>query len=335
MSLRLLVAVVPLALAACAASPKAVPKEPPASAIEFMRLLREQTSDNGGSARAGLDNAAGRPTRGSGFVRLSGRWCTRNDSVRGYDGVEERFSWYCYSRGGDFRAGFCRSSDSVLFMADLESATFCSGDSRKSVMVTVVEPTGSLRDSGYIAELRRYGYLSTADLRALREERDEAARLAAEDQERRRLEHERTLPVKRKIGTRVCRDEAGWRSVGFVEAVADEKVQIRIVDVRSVKNSSTVPGGRWIPIVWAYPIDWTVCEWRRGRRPVTAGRWGLCVPSVACRARVSSRPEWTRSSQEVVLGAASCPCRCRSACGCCHAQRPFHPSTPRLRWLRT
>jgi hypothetical protein len=259
MPLRLLVAVVPLALAACAAPPKAVPTEPPATAIDFMRLLRDQTSVNVDSALAGLDNAPGRPTRGSGFVRLLGRWCTSNDGVRGYDGVKERFSWYCHTRGGDYRAGFCRSGDSVLFMADLESATFCSGDSRKSVMVTVVEPTGSLRDSGYIAELRRYGYVSSADLRAQREERDQVTRLAAEDQERRRLEHERTLPLKRTIGTRVCRDEAGWRSVGFVEAVADQKVQIRIVDVRSVKNPSMAPGA-WIPIVWAHPIDWTVCE---------------------------------------------------------------------------
>lgn len=75
--------------------------------------------------------------------------------------------------------------------------------------------------------------------------------------ERRKLD----LPRIRKVGTKVCKDSGnGYEATGFVEGVAEEKIQIRITDQYLKRARNVRPGGFTPSIIWDWPLNWDVCE---------------------------------------------------------------------------
>ena len=68
------------------------------------------------------------------------------------------------------------------------------------------------------------------------------------------------LPHVRKIGARICKNENGTTSVGFVEALAEEKVQIRITESHSQNDQFLKPSSFTPSIIWDDPMNWDLCE---------------------------------------------------------------------------
>ncbi len=70
------------------------------------------------------------------------------------------------------------------------------------------------------------------------------------------------LAAKRKIGARLCRQEGLSTVIGYVEALADEKVQIRISESYLTKMPGYQAGDFQQRIIWDYPDNWLLCERR-------------------------------------------------------------------------
>ena len=102
-------------------------------------------------------------------------------------------------------------------------------------------------------------YMTDAEFQDSRQ-RSVAASLAAE-QEQTRV-RTANLPLVRKIGARVCQSDTrtGWVQVGYIEGLADEKVQIRIADIHLLKDEHIHPGGFRQSIIWDSPTNWDLCE---------------------------------------------------------------------------
>lgn len=73
---------------------------------------------------------------------------------------------------------------------------------------------------------------------------------------------QRTLPRKRQIGARLCRDEGRWQFVGFTEGVSPDngKVQIRVIGQHAAGSPSLQAGGFKEHIIWDAPEAWSLCE---------------------------------------------------------------------------
>lgn len=68
------------------------------------------------------------------------------------------------------------------------------------------------------------------------------------------------LPLVKKSGARICQVRGEYLYVGYVEAIADDKVQIRIADAvlnanQNYKNANFKPA-----IIWDSPLNWDLCE---------------------------------------------------------------------------
>ena len=69
------------------------------------------------------------------------------------------------------------------------------------------------------------------------------------------------LPLVRKIGTRICQDQGdGVIYTGYVERLAEEKVQIRISSAFFKAVPSSSPKGFTPSIIWDSPMNWDLCE---------------------------------------------------------------------------
>lgn len=113
----------------------------------------------------------------------------------------------------------------------------------------------------------RVGYLHDVGNRQFVDDReysiwkDQAAHQAANDkaaiEEYRRL----TLPQVRKVGAKICQERTpGVIYIGYVETVAEEKVQIRIADAEFKGSPGTKPAGFAPTIVWESPMEWSLCN---------------------------------------------------------------------------
>ena len=69
------------------------------------------------------------------------------------------------------------------------------------------------------------------------------------------------LPRMRKIGARICRQRGtGIVYVGYVEAITDDKVQIRVADAFPAGHPGVRVGGFSPSIIWDSPMEWDLCE---------------------------------------------------------------------------
>jgi hypothetical protein len=113
----------------------------------------------------------------------------------------------------------------------------------------------------------RIGYLHDAGSRVFVNDREYAA---LQDKSMRQVidaglavseQRKRNLPLVRKIGARICQERnQGIIYIGYVEAIAEEKVQIRVADAQLKGNPAMRPGGFSPTIIWESPMQWDLCE---------------------------------------------------------------------------
>jgi len=109
-----------------------------------------------------------------------------------------------------------------------------------------------------------YSYYDSATFKELQEQQAkklQAAKQQELDRQQAALEkRKQNLPLVRKVGTRICqtKSELGMRLVytGYVEQVAEEKVQIRVATEEGRRF-----GKAFTPsIIWDNPLNWELCE---------------------------------------------------------------------------
>ena len=168
---------------------------------------------------------------------------------------KEKYQTKAYTTGF---ASFCEGNGIVHFMYSEY------GDGGGMHRLNIAEPKVSGADGGkdYYAFLTTYGYVAAEAKKTAQAEAEFAA--AALSGQRRadaiRLNWER--PIKRQIGTRICRMDRGIQYIGFVEQVSPDngKIQIRVADARYGDHSSVRPGGFAPSVIWANPDAWDLCE---------------------------------------------------------------------------
>lgn len=104
-------------------------------------------------------------------------------------------------------------------------------------------------------------FLGAAESSREQKSRTDADREAQETAMRQRLNN---LPLVRKIGARICNTRGTAREqivyVGYVERLADEKVQIRISEAYFKGAPILSPSGFEPKIIWDFPTNWDLCE---------------------------------------------------------------------------
>ena len=94
-----------------------------------------------------------------------------------------------------------------------------------------------------------------ADIQSMQQKTAQDAKQALLDKRR------DNLPLVRKIGARICQNiRGGFIQVGYVEGLAEEKVQIRISEAHMINNPNIRPGGFVPSIIWDRPLNWDLCE---------------------------------------------------------------------------
>lgn len=68
------------------------------------------------------------------------------------------------------------------------------------------------------------------------------------------------LPLMRKIGARICKIVDGVEYVGYVEAITETKVQVRVAEAYFRQNPAFHPGVFEPTIIWENPMKWDSCE---------------------------------------------------------------------------
>lgn len=68
------------------------------------------------------------------------------------------------------------------------------------------------------------------------------------------------LPLIKRVGARICQDRNEFIFVGFVERIAEEKIQIRVARAQLASSPGFGPGGFSPHIIWDYPYNWYLCE---------------------------------------------------------------------------
>jgi hypothetical protein len=111
---------------------------------------------------------------------------------------------------------------------------------------------------GYLHDVGNHVFVSDREYAVLQ---DKTARQAIDAGLAVGEQRKRNLPLVRKIGARICQERVpGIIYIGYVEAVADEKVQIRIADAQFRGNPAVHPGGFSPTIIWDSPMQWDLCE---------------------------------------------------------------------------
>ena len=129
----------------------------------------------------------------------------------------------------------------------------------------VIEPAGARNHPGYVAALRRVGYITSSEAKVLedaqRARQLARARTAEQREAAERDRHLAELPVMRKRGTTVCRSDvlSGNTLKGYVEDSTDEKIQIRVAEAFRTGAPNFKPGGFQPQVIWGYPARWRLC----------------------------------------------------------------------------
>ncbi len=230
------------------------------SVIEFTRKLQVETSALLDVTLAKVKVSVVEPERLDGYSTYAMYWCARHAEAVGAPGITRQYRKFCEAKGGEFRAPMCRDRsdpDAVLFYAEVKNDRHCTNAPDHSVDVLLVEPTAGSANPDYVEKLRSLGYRTRADIAA-------AADAEARRMQRAADQRHLMLPRMRKIGARICREESGRlgpvRYVGYVENLADEKIQIRVAQAHLAKAPSVAPGGFQPSVIWDYPANWVLCE---------------------------------------------------------------------------
>jgi hypothetical protein len=155
----------------------------------------------------------------------------------------------------------------IVIIVGRPASDFRSHGSLEEVLVPntdIVGVTLSIRPEslqGFNQAIRTNGGVIPSAAEVARRDQAEEAKLQAAANQRANLRAERNareMPMKKTIGTRICKMQNGWEHRGFVEKVAGEKIQIRISDIHM---GSSRPGNfKQDQIIWDSPNNWNVCE---------------------------------------------------------------------------
>jgi len=186
----------------------------------------------------------------------------------------------CVRQGGKFQRPLCmdQNDENIIFVANTEdtpaSSRTCDG-SLEDFYVIAAEPVQTVQPREFTALISNYGYKK----RAVIEAEAEARRKVEQNQLKMRMEEQallfeaqrkaklKDLPQIRKIGAQICKRgmvQVGYGqmevvSVGFVEGITDDKVQIRVARAYFASTPSLSPGGFSPSIIWDYPMNWDLC----------------------------------------------------------------------------
>lgn len=256
-----------LALAAAVAAGCTTVRTNPAdykSVIDFSRAMVNGTSpgpvDRALNVAIGTRSSVSDPSRP--WNAISGNWCARLDGREGAAAVRPLYDSYCKHSGGVYRGDYCLSTvdaRQVLFMARVEQSNKCTPPSM-SVLTTVVEPMGDPLNEQYIAKLRSLGYMSPEDVDA-RRANDVAVLAAAQLRtEQERMRREASIPLMRKRGARVCRQDGINTVFGFVDDFTDEKLKIALAGSFVTRTPQYSQSGFVPAVIWDFPTRWTPCD---------------------------------------------------------------------------
>ena len=278
-----------LSLAGCAQPPKqsgdTLPQD---SAIRLIRDLSiKQTSETAGANHL-LDSifrpiiaapmqglrASGGVSAGDGFVSDIQSWC-ENPAIRRnlLREATAEVQALCERRGGKQEDRFCKrvdNLDEVIFSAAVVRRSDGGGSER--IQAAVIEPAGERDHPGYVAALRRVGYITLSETKVL-EDAERVRQLArarkneqleAAERDRALAERDRhlaELPGMRKKGTTVCRIDAqsGNTFKGSVEDSTDEKIKIDVSEAFRTRVPNFKPGGFQSQMIWDFPSNWRIC----------------------------------------------------------------------------
>lgn len=70
----------------------------------------------------------------------------------------------------------------------------------------------------------------------------------------------RNQPLVRKIGAHICKEQGAIVYAGYVEKIAEDKVQIRVSTAVMKQNRFVSPAGFQPSIIWDDPTNWDLCE---------------------------------------------------------------------------
>ena len=70
----------------------------------------------------------------------------------------------------------------------------------------------------------------------------------------------RNQPLVRKIGAHICKEQGAVVYAGYVEQIAEDKVQIRVSSAVMKQNRFVSPAGFQPGIIWDNPSNWDLCE---------------------------------------------------------------------------
>ncbi len=86
---------------------------------------------------------------------------------------------------------------------------------------------------------------------------NDSVRMQQAEAEQQRI---RNRPLVRKLGAHICKEQGGFVYAGYVEQVAEEKVQIRVASAFVKQNRYVSPAGFQPSIIWDSPLNWDLCE---------------------------------------------------------------------------
>jgi len=269
-------------MAGCAQTPKqSLDTLPPDSAIQLIRDLSVKQTRETAGANNPLDSlfrpiiaapiqglrASGGVSASDGFVSDIQSWCENPAIKRNLlQEATAEVQALCERRGGKQQGRFCKDAndqDVVLFSASVVRRQEAGGCDR--IQGAVIEPAGVRNHPGYVAALRRVGYMTLSEAKVL--EDAERARQLAQSRKLEQLaaaerdRHLAELPMMRKKGTTVCRADAqsGNTFKGYVEDSTDEKLQIRVAEAFRTGVPNFKPGGFQPQVIWESPAKWRLC----------------------------------------------------------------------------
>jgi len=187
----------------------------------------------------------------------------------------------CARKGGIYQRPLCmdQNEDSVIFVAETQdtpaSSRLCNRE-LEDFDVVAVEPVPTVQRREFTALIYKRGYKTTTTIEA----EAGSSRKAAQDQLKVLMEQQASLlevqrqakvkglPLIRKIGAQICQlgtvrlgnEQMKVVSVGYVEGITDDKVQIRVSRAYFESNPNLSPGGFSPSNIWDDPMNWNLCH---------------------------------------------------------------------------
>lgn len=187
----------------------------------------------------------------------------------------------CTRQGGVYKRPLCmdKNDEFAIFAADVQDTPDASrlcNSTLEDFYVVAAEPLPSVQRQEFTVLMSRLGFKTKTSLEAdaVQRRKIEQAELKSRmELQAAMLESERqarikSLPLIRKIGTKICqpgvvsigREQMRVISVGYVEGIAEDRVQIRISSKYFESNPSLSPGGFSPSIIWDDPLKWDLCR---------------------------------------------------------------------------